>query len=116
MITDAAFADVKAVEFSNFLWNSSFLGSRDSVVGVATGYELDDREVGVRVPVGSRIFSSPRCPDQLWGPPNLLSSGAWGLFSGGNVAGAWSWPLTSSYCWGQENVDLYIYSPYPFMA
>jgi hypothetical protein len=27
-------------------------GSRDSVVGIATGYGLDDRGVGVRVPVG----------------------------------------------------------------
>jgi hypothetical protein len=42
--------------------------SRDSVVGIATGYRLDDRGVGVRVPVGSRIFSSPRRPDRLWGP------------------------------------------------
>jgi hypothetical protein len=32
--------------------------SRDSSVGVATGYGLDDRGVGVRVPVGSRIFHS----------------------------------------------------------
>jgi hypothetical protein len=44
--------------------------SRDSSVGIATGYGLDDRGVGVRVPVGSRIFSSPRLPDRLWGPPN----------------------------------------------
>jgi hypothetical protein len=29
--------------------------SRDSVVGVATGYGLDDRRLGVRVPVGSRF-------------------------------------------------------------
>jgi hypothetical protein len=28
---------------------------RDSVVGIATGYWLDDREVGVRAPVGSII-------------------------------------------------------------
>jgi hypothetical protein len=46
--------------------------SRDSVVGIATGYGLDDRGVGVRVPVGSRIFPSPCCPDRLWGPPSLL--------------------------------------------
>jgi hypothetical protein len=39
--------------------------SQDSAVGIATGYGLDDRGVGVRVPVGSRIFSSPRRPDQL---------------------------------------------------
>jgi hypothetical protein len=42
--------------------------SRGSAVGIATGYGLDDRGVGVRVPVGSRIFSSPRRPDRLWGP------------------------------------------------
>jgi hypothetical protein len=46
--------------------------SRDSVVGIATGYGLDDRGVGVRVPV---IFSSPSRPDRLWGPPNLLPNG-----------------------------------------
>jgi hypothetical protein len=40
-------------------------GSRDSAVGIATSYGLDDRGVGVRVPVGSRIFSSPDRPDQL---------------------------------------------------
>jgi hypothetical protein len=32
-----------------------FLRSQDSVVGIATSYGLDDREVGVWVPVGSRI-------------------------------------------------------------
>jgi hypothetical protein len=30
--------------------------SRDSVVGIATGYGLDDLGVGVRVPVGSGVF------------------------------------------------------------
>jgi hypothetical protein len=37
--------------------------SRDSVVGIETSYRLDIRGVGVRVPVGSRIFSSPCRPD-----------------------------------------------------
>jgi hypothetical protein len=36
--------------------------SRDSVVGIATGYGLDDRGVGVQVPVGSRIFSTSSRP------------------------------------------------------
>jgi hypothetical protein len=36
--------------------------SWDSVVGIATGYELDDRGVGVWVPVGSRIFSTSSRP------------------------------------------------------
>jgi hypothetical protein len=53
--------------------------SRDSVVGVATGYRLDDRGFRVLVPVGSRIFSSSH-PDRLWGPPNLLPNGYRGLF------------------------------------
>jgi hypothetical protein len=51
-------------------------GSRDNSVGIATGYGLDDRGVGVRVPVESSIFSSPSHPDRLWGPPN----GYMGLF------------------------------------
>jgi hypothetical protein len=37
-------------------------GSRDSSVGIATDYGLDDRGVGVQVSVESRIFSSPRRP------------------------------------------------------
>jgi hypothetical protein len=57
--------------------------SRDNVVGIATVYGLDDREVGVRVPVDSRIFSSPRRPDGLCDPPSLLSNGYRGSFPEG---------------------------------
>jgi hypothetical protein len=32
---------------------------RDRVVDIATGYGLDGRGVGVRVPAGARIFTSP---------------------------------------------------------
>jgi hypothetical protein len=48
--------------------------SRDSVVGMRLATGLNDRGVGVRVPVGARIFSSPRRSDRLCGPPNLLSA------------------------------------------
>jgi hypothetical protein len=50
-------------------------GSRDGVIGIATGYGLDDRGVGVRVPVGSRICSSPR-PLGPTQPPIQWASGA----------------------------------------
>jgi hypothetical protein len=48
---------------------------RERGAGIATSYRLDDRGVGVRVPVGSRLSSSPDRSGRLWGPPNLLSNG-----------------------------------------
>jgi hypothetical protein len=39
--------------------------SRDSVVGIATIYGLDDGRVGVQAPVGVRILNSPNRPDRL---------------------------------------------------
>jgi hypothetical protein len=57
--------------------------SRDSAVGIATGYGLADQGFGVRVPVGARIFTSPCYPDRLWGPSNLISNEYRGLFSRG---------------------------------
>jgi hypothetical protein len=56
---------------------------RDSAIGIATGYGLDDRGVGVRVPRKSRIFSFPPRPDRLWGPPSLLSKEYRGALSPG---------------------------------
>jgi hypothetical protein len=37
--------------------------SRGSAIGIATGYELDDGWVGVRVPVGTRLFTPTYRPD-----------------------------------------------------
>jgi hypothetical protein len=56
--------------------------------GVATGHELDGRMVGVRVSVGSRIFSTLYRPDRLWGPPDLLSNGHLGPFPVGKTGRA----------------------------
>jgi hypothetical protein len=50
---------------------------------IATGYGLDDRDVGIRVLIGSRIFSFPRRPDRLWDPPSPGSS-----FPGGEATEA----------------------------
>jgi hypothetical protein len=46
-----------------------------SAVDISTVCWLGDRGVRVGVPVRSRIVSSPRRPDGLWGPPSLLSNG-----------------------------------------
>jgi hypothetical protein len=54
--------------------------SRDRVVGIATGYGLEDTGVGVRVPVASRIFTSPCRPDRY-------PMGTWVSFRGGKAAG-----------------------------
>jgi hypothetical protein len=62
--------------------------SRDSAVGIATGNWLDDRGVGVRVPVGSKIFTFRSRPGWLWGSPILLFNGYGGLFPRGKAAGA----------------------------
>jgi hypothetical protein len=57
--------------------------SQDSVVCLVTGYGLNDRGVGVRVPEWSRIFFSPRHPDRIWGSPKFLSNEYRGLFPRG---------------------------------
>jgi hypothetical protein len=49
-------------------------GSPGDAVDTVTGYCLDGRGVGVRVSVGLRIFSFPRRPDWLRGPPIFLSN------------------------------------------
>jgi hypothetical protein len=48
--------------------------------GVTTGYGLDGRRVGIRLPVRSSIFTSPYCPDRLWGLLNLLTYGYRAVF------------------------------------
>jgi hypothetical protein len=60
-----------------------YIWRQDSVVGIASGYGLNEGGFGVQVPVGSRIFSSPHHPDRLWGPPNLIFNGYQGLFPPG---------------------------------
>jgi hypothetical protein len=46
--------------------------SPESAVGIAGGYDLDGREVGVRVPVGARLFSFSISSRPLLRPGTLL--------------------------------------------
>jgi hypothetical protein len=62
-------------------------GSRDSLVGIATGYGLDDRGVGVRVTVRSTVFSMSSIP-VLGAHPAPCPMGTGGSFPGGEAAGA----------------------------
>jgi hypothetical protein len=68
----------KIIKPTAFKLQMSFKGSLDSIVGIATGYGLDDG--------GVKNFSSPRRPD------GFLSNG----YPGGKTAGTWNWPLTSN--------------------
>jgi hypothetical protein len=81
-----------------------FQWGQDSSVGIVTGYGLDGPGIKSR---WGWIFC--KCPDRPWGPPSLLYSGQW-VFPGGKAAGAWCWPPIPFYSWGQERVELYLYS------
>jgi hypothetical protein len=63
-------------------------GSQDSIVGIATGYGMDDRRVGVRVSVGSIIFSSPRRPNRLWVRTTFYPMGTEGSYPEVKASGA----------------------------
>jgi hypothetical protein len=74
--------------------------SRSTAVGIATAYGMDDRGVGVRVPVGSEI-SLLHTVQTGSGAHLAYLKGTGGSFPGSKAT---------------ENVDLYIHSPYAFMG
>jgi hypothetical protein len=61
--------------------------SQDSAVGIAIGYWLDDRGVGVRVPVGSRISLLHVVQPGSGVHPTSYPMGTGGSFPGGKAAG-----------------------------
>jgi len=46
--------------------------------------------------------------------PGSYPLGTRSSFPGGKAVGAWSWPLNSIWCRGQEYVELYLHSPSTF--
>jgi len=61
---------------------------RDSSVGIATRYALDDPGIESR---WGEIFRTR--PDRAWCPPSLLYNG-YRVFPRGKATGAWCWPPT----------------------
>ena len=97
--------------FHSFGFQVVFPGrvSRDSSVGVVTGYGLDGPGIKSRWWEGE-IFRT--CPDRLWGPPNLLYNG-YRVFAGGKERpGRDADPSPPSSALGHERVELYFYFPY----
>jgi hypothetical protein len=87
----------------HFLWYCYSSMSWDSSVGIAPGYGVDDRMIGVLFPAGAGNFSLLHCVQS--GPaahPVSYPMGTRGSFPGGKAAGAWSWPHTSIWCRGQR--------------
>jgi hypothetical protein len=91
---------------------------RDSSVGTALGYGLDDRGSRVRFPAGAGNFSPHhRVQNGFGAHPASYSMGTRSSFPGCKAAGAWSWPLTSIYCRGQRmSGDIPPLPQYAFMA
>jgi hypothetical protein len=56
------YADVFLIQFKFETVYVINLRCRNSAIGIATGYGLDERGTRVRVPVGSRIISTPSRP------------------------------------------------------
>jgi hypothetical protein len=80
----------------------------DNAVGITAGYEFDGRS---SIPGRGKIFLfSTGCRPAL-GPPASSPMG-----TGSKAAGAWSWPLTSIWCRGQEGWRYSSTPPYVFMA
>jgi hypothetical protein len=62
--------------------------SRDSVVGIATSYGLDDRGVGVRVPLCKEFSLLQIVQTDSEVHPTFYPIGTGGFFPGGKAAGA----------------------------
>jgi hypothetical protein len=90
---------------SSFRKEWRYLRGPGSVVGIATGYGLEDR-----IPGEGEIFRT--CPDRPWGSPSLLYNGYRVFSEGKERPGRDANPSPPSSAVGHERVELYLYSPY----
>jgi hypothetical protein len=73
----------------SYTWPLQGIVSRDSSVGMAMGYGLDDRGSGVRFPAGAGNFSLNHSVQNGCGDhPASYPVGTTGSFLGGKAAGA----------------------------
>jgi hypothetical protein len=84
--------------------------SRDSSVGIATGYGLDDRGIGVDSRWAQEFSILHVVQTGFATHPASYPVGTGGSFAGGKAAGALSRPFTSNKSRGRENMDLNIHS------
>jgi len=80
---------------------------RESLVGIATRYELDGPRIEFRW--GGEIFRTR--PDRPWGPPSLLYNAYWVSFPGVKRPGHGVDHPPPSSVEVKERVELYLYYP-----
>jgi hypothetical protein len=86
--------------------------SRDSSVGIATGYGLDDRMIGIRFPARAGNFSLRYHVQNGSGAhPASYPIGTGGSFPGGKRPGREADHSSPSSAEVKECVELYIHSP-----
>jgi hypothetical protein len=70
LVTQTIISNGKVVSVLKRTWKEPVLSKFEVLLKYL--HESRDQGVGVRVPVGTRIFNSPCRPDPLWGPSNEL--------------------------------------------
>jgi hypothetical protein len=82
----------------NLCYSPNVIKSRDSSVGIALGYGLEDRGSRVRFAAGDGNFSlHHRVQNGSGAHPAFYPMGTRGSFPGGKAAGAWSYTSTPQY-------------------
>jgi hypothetical protein len=100
--------------YSSFCMFMISFKSRDSSVGIALGYGLDDRGSMVWFPTGAGNFSlHHRVQNGSGAHQASYPMGTGGSFPGSKAAGAWSWPLPSiaevKNAWSYTSTPQYVF-------